>query len=1114
MNHIHMACAVGTSGAPADCVNPRNRSGSSFFPRLRKSFLPASLLAVFFATEASAADYYVDSISGLDTNNGTSISTPWQTLTKVNGVMFVAGDNVFFKRGGSWTGTLYPKIDTSNILAGSGTSPTNRITFDAYGSTGLNPLIDGGGASWAVQIVDKQYFTFQNFRITNNAATDGPRIGIRVAFGGTGTPLGSVYTFHDVKILNNEIFNVRGITVRSQGVYDNSGGIYVQMMDYLGAQTQVDSLLIEGNDLHDNRCIGLHVKAPANYNNREDLWATNLVIRYNVFDQGGADHIIVNGATGALIEGNAGYDAGILESPNAGSYIAGMWSAYHTRDILFQFNEVARTRNGTLNGVSGDSQAFDADLGTLGYHTFQYNYTHENEGGVLILMPDPTRSKVAIYRYNISVNDARNTNTGCQFAMHPYPGLSSAYVYNNVFYSTLPEGFKLRDYAGAYYYNNIFYMPAAIYPSSPVFSNNAYYGHNPDVNDPYKVLADPKFVGPLPSAAAADGYLLANTGIFKLQSASPCINAGMAISTPVSNGGADFWGNPLYAGGYADIGAHEVGGGSAPAPLPVTFVDNPAGASVTYTGTWTHSADDMYYNSTKSVSSSVGAYVQHTFTGTNAGVYGAKGPDMGMVNINVDGGAPVVVDCYWPVPLYRTLLQQFSGLPNSAHTIRATVTTKNAVSTANTVVIDYFQHDPGTPPTDPIVTMIDSAPGTSAVYNGAWTHSTTNTNYYAKTSSTSATIGNYADFSFNGTGVRLFGTKASSYGKINISVDGGSATLVNCYQPTITDYQVRLFEVTNLAPGPHALRVTVATKDAASSGNTVAVDLVQALSGIAGPVDIIMDNTDSTGITITGAWFASTSVPAYYGANAIHDGNTDKTSNKSVRYTPTIPSTGTYEVFARWPAYNNRSTDVPIDIISASGTATYHANQVDPSTNGVWVSMGTYTFNAGTSGSVLIRAGGTTGFVFADAVRFTKQQPVEIIVDNSDPTGVTLTGAWSASTTTPGYYSANALNDGNTGQGTKSVRFTPTLPSAGTYQVYAWWPALSNRSDSVPFDIVTSTGTVTVNVNQKTNGSQWYSLGTYTFNAGTTGNVLIRNAYTGTGTPGYVIADAMRFVRP
>jgi hyaluronate lyase len=45
------------------------------------------------------------------------------------------------------------------------------------------------------------------------------------------------------------------------------------------------------------------------------------------------------------------------------------------------------------------------------------------------------------------------------------------------------------------------------------------------------------------------------------------------------------------------------------------------------------------------------------------------------------------------------------------------------------------------------------------------------------------------------------------------------------------DYLVRLFEVNGLAPGAHTLRATVAAKDAASTGNTVVVDLFQALNG-------------------------------------------------------------------------------------------------------------------------------------------------------------------------------------------------------------------------------------------------------------------------------------------
>lgn len=132
------------------------------------------------------------------------------------------------------------------------------------------------------------------------------------------------------------------------------------------------------------------------------------------------------------------------------------------------------------------------------------------------------------------------------------------------------------------------------------------------------------------------------------------------------------------------------------------------------------------------------------------------------------------------------------------------------------------------------------------------------------------------------------------------------------------------------------------------------------------------------------------------------------------------------------------------------------------------------------------------------------------LVDNADATGVALTGTWLASTATPGFYGLDYLHDENTGKGTKSVRFTPTLETAGTYEVFARWVAHTNRATNARYDILHSGGTATVRKNQRENNGVWVSLGSYTFAAGTAGAVVVRND----GTDGYVIADAVRFVPP
>ena len=129
-----------------------------------------------------------------------------------------------------------------------------------------------------------------------------------------------------------------------------------------------------------------------------------------------------------------------------------------------------------------------------------------------------------------------------------------------------------------------------------------------------------------------------------------------------------------------------------------------------------------------------------------------------------------------------------------------------------------------------------------------------------------------------------------------------------------------------------------------------------------------------------------------------------------------------------------------------------------------------------------------------------------IIVDNADP-GVVITGAWSVRANA-GCWGINYIHDQNSGKGSKSVKFTPTLPTNGTYEVDAWWVPASNRANNAPYDIVHAAGTTRVLVNQINPSGGWYMLLTTNFNAGTSSSVTIRND----GTTGYVIADGVRWV--
>src|SRR3989304_7205089 len=81
---------------------------------------------------SNATVYYVSS-TGSDAAERTSEGTAWQNLSKVSATTFSAGDQILFKRGDTWYGTI-----TVNGEGAAG----NVITFGAYG-TGANPIITG-----------------------------------------------------------------------------------------------------------------------------------------------------------------------------------------------------------------------------------------------------------------------------------------------------------------------------------------------------------------------------------------------------------------------------------------------------------------------------------------------------------------------------------------------------------------------------------------------------------------------------------------------------------------------------------------------------------------------------------------------------------------------------------------------------------------------------------------------------------------------------------------------------------------------------------------------------------------------------------------------------------
>ena len=107
------------------------RAMKSIYKRFTKRTLLLFLFIHFFSSNF-AATYYVSN-SGNDSNSGLATTLAWKTLSKVNASIFNAGDQILFRKGDSFYGTITVKN------SGTAGSP---IIYGAYG-TGANPVISG-----------------------------------------------------------------------------------------------------------------------------------------------------------------------------------------------------------------------------------------------------------------------------------------------------------------------------------------------------------------------------------------------------------------------------------------------------------------------------------------------------------------------------------------------------------------------------------------------------------------------------------------------------------------------------------------------------------------------------------------------------------------------------------------------------------------------------------------------------------------------------------------------------------------------------------------------------------------------------------------------------------
>lgn len=417
--------------------------------KLHKTLSLAIILLI--APELSAANWYVDALKGNDANAGNKPDKAWQTLAKANALLLEPGDSLFFKAGTQYDGQLKPK--------GSGRKGKS-VFVGAYGSTGdkTKPRFDANGQSEAtLHLYNTEWITVSGLELTNK----GPERAARRS--GALVQANDCGVLEGITLNNLYIHDVNGSLVKKQGggqgIHIVNGGSEVN--------SRFENLLIQ--HCHIQRTERNGIIFDSDYWNR-DRWFPNLFVRVsnNLLEEVPGDGIVPLGCDGAVVESNRMFNCTRL-LPD-GEAAAGIWP-WSCDNTVIQYNEVSDHK------APWDAQGFDCDYNCR--HTLiQYNYSHDNEGGFLLVcspsdqrMPWNIGNDSSIIRYNMSVNDGLRIfgkHAGFSPTFHITGPVTNTLIYSNlIIVPKKPEGCDI----------NLVKMDTwgGLWPSGTTFKGNIFH---------------------------------------------------------------------------------------------------------------------------------------------------------------------------------------------------------------------------------------------------------------------------------------------------------------------------------------------------------------------------------------------------------------------------------------------------------------------------------------------------------------------------------------------------------------------------------------------------------------------------------------------------------------
>lgn len=379
--------------------------------------------------QLTASTFYVDSLSGSDSNPGTQ-ELPFQTIEKVNSLKLQPGDSVFFAGGQTFTGTLrlHALIGTNEQI----------ILISSFGN---GRAILNGANETAVLADSCEWLQIKNLILTGNGRLSKNK--------GSGIELR-----HDQNCMIDSI---------------EAKGFLWSGIKVVGGQ----NLRITHVYAHDNGFAGINVESDGqNAGGLEgsgsktfrNLYIANCVAENNpgcpeVKENHSGSGILIGGVTNGIIEYCEAMKNG-WDMPRDGNGPVGIW-AYQSDSIIIQYC-YSHDNQTSKNGKDGGGFDFD---GGVTNSVMQYNFSANNEGAGYGLFQYYGASiwKNNMIRNNVSYNDGRK-NGQAGFLMWIATGsptsMSDCEIYENTVINSFGHAvsFEPGDYPGFNFRNNIFVL--------------------------------------------------------------------------------------------------------------------------------------------------------------------------------------------------------------------------------------------------------------------------------------------------------------------------------------------------------------------------------------------------------------------------------------------------------------------------------------------------------------------------------------------------------------------------------------------------------------------------------------------------------------------------------